>query len=53
LFTPQEHPTTIVEDQDTHQGLPQTKEHVFQGFGMLSSSYLFQGEPFNEICNTK
>jgi hypothetical protein len=39
-FVPQEHPTTFANAQDTHQGSTQVKEHVFQGFGMLSSNYL-------------
>jgi len=43
----------VVEAQDTHQGSVQINEHVFHGFGMLSSSYMLQGEPLYEICNTK
>jgi hypothetical protein len=38
--------------QDKPQGPTQVEEHAFQDFGMLSNNYLFQGEPFNEICNT-
>jgi hypothetical protein len=31
----------------------QGEKHVFQGFCILSSNYLLQGEPFNEICNIR
>jgi hypothetical protein len=43
----------VAKAQDKHQGPTQVEEHVFQDFDMLSSSYMLQGKPFNEICNTK
>jgi hypothetical protein len=42
-FASQEHPRAVVEAQHTYQGSAQAKKHVFQDFGMFSSSYLLQG----------
>jgi hypothetical protein len=51
-FAPPKHPRAITKAQHTHQGPIQTKKHVFQDFGMFSSSYMIKEKPFNEISNT-
>jgi hypothetical protein len=52
-FAPQEYPIAVAKARNKHLNLAQVEEHVFQNFDMLSKSYLLQGEPFNEIYNTK
>jgi len=50
-FAPQEHPIMVAKAENIDQA--QGEKHVFQGFCILSSNYLLQGKPFNEICNIR